>query len=198
MHRRPLLALVLLAPLFLGACAASPSLPTSGSRPVLVVAYTPNETVRRGFEQRLESDLQASDVRAIPSVGLIPEFTGITRESVIAAAVARDAPLILMVRRIITDLPGDGTAPPPGLRRHRSLAEYFANVDRNRAPDVPPPGRQVIEVAGYAHDGGRAELAWAGYSWVDFDGDLDAAIRQTADLIAARLLTDGGEHTGRR
>lgn len=190
--RAPSLAalLTLCSTLLLGACAGTPipGVGDGGGRPVLVVAYTPNDEVRRGFETRMETDLQAADIRAIPSVGMIRDFHLITHDAVLDAAAARDAPVVLMVRRIITELPGDGTETPAGVTRHRSLREYFLNVDRDRLPDLPPPGRQVIEVAAYRSSGNGAELAWSGYSWVDYDGDLGAAIRQTADLVAANMI----------
>lgn len=181
---------LLLACLALAGCAApNPSGATVGSpgRPVLIVAYTPNEVVRVRFEDQLEADLAAKGVYAVQSHDLVQSFSLVTPRLLLDVAEQRNAPMILVVRRLITDLPGDGTAPPPGVVRHRTLREYFVAVDRQRLPDIPPPGRQVLEVSGYLRNGDATELVWSGYSWVDFDGDLEAAIRETSDTIARNL-----------
>ena len=181
---------ILLACLVLGGCTAAPAPmaapdpeTTVGSpgHPVLLVAYTPNEQVRVRFEDRLRGDLAAAGIEALAGHDLIEI------DLLLDTAERRAAPMILMVRRLITELPGDGTAPPPEVRRHRTLREYFGAADRTRLPDLPPPGRQVVEVAGYLRNGRRTELVWSGYSWVAFDGDLDAAIRETAEIIAGNL-----------
>lgn len=160
--------------------------------PVLVVAYTPNSTVRLAFEEQLERDLDARGVLALPSLRVTPDFTRLGYRDVLGAAADAGAPMVLMVRRVI--IPGDparmnqdrGTVPT---QRHRTLRDYFARVSRDRIPDVPPAGRQVIEVAGYLlqEGAGEAELVWNGVSWVDFDGDLEAAIVDTADIIASNM-----------
>jgi len=176
----------------LAACAGGPEAPPvqtvgSAGNPVLLVAYTPNETVRVGFEDQLEADLDAAGISNIPSHNLVSSFDDVDEPSLMRTAIDRNVPMILMVRRIVTELPGDGQQIPPGVERHRTLRGYFMAVDRTRLPDVPPPGRQVIEVAGYLRDGNATELVWSGYSWVDFDGDLGAAIRATSETIARNL-----------
>lgn len=160
--------------------------------PVLVVAYTPNTTIRLAFEEQLERDLDARGILALPSLRVTPDFSRLTHASVLLAATNADAPMVLMVRRVI--IPGDparmsGSGAMSPTQRHRSLRDYFRFVSRDRIPDVPPAGRQVIEVAGYLlqDGGGDAELVWNGVSWVDFDGDLEAAIAGTADIIASNM-----------
>lgn len=173
--------------LLLTGCATTPT--GDPGHPVMVVAYTTNPQVRRAFENQLEHDLQDLGIVAVPSVELIPDFNLLTHDVIQKAARERGAGMVLMVRRLITDLPADDKSPPSGLDRHRTLAAYFRSVDRTRLPDVPPPGRQVIEVDGYAvRDAvGEPELVWHGFSWVDFDGDLVAAIRETAAIIATNM-----------
>ncbi len=176
----------------LTACAGSPAAPPpqtvgSAGNPVLLVAYTPNETVRIRFEDQLETDLQAAGISNIPSHNLVARFDDVDEPSLMRTAIDRNVSMILMVRRVIADLPGSGQQMPEGAERHRTLRGYFMAVDRARIPDVPPPGRQVIEVAGYLREGATTELVWSGYSWVDFDGDLGAAIRNTSVTIARNL-----------
>ena len=176
----------------LAACAGSPvTVPpqTVGSvgNPVLLVAYTPNEAVRVSFEDQLETDLQAAGISNIPSHNLVAQFDDVDEPSLMRTAIDRNVSMILMVRRVVADLPGSGQQIPVGAERHRTLQSYFMAVDRARVPDVPPPGRQVIEVAGYLRDGSTTELVWSGYSWVDFDGNLGAAIRTTSETIARNL-----------
>lgn len=183
---------LLLACLLFAGCAGAPTAEPGATvgtpgNPVLLVAYTPNETVRLRFEDRLQADLAAEDVIAVPSHELVSAFPLVNRRQLIDAAAERNAPMILMVRRLITEMPGEGDTPPPGVTRHRTLQEYFLNVDRQRLPDVPPPGLQVIEVAGYLRRADATELVWSGYVWVDFEGDLDAAIGETSELIARNL-----------
>lgn len=160
--------------------------------PVLVVAYTPNTTIRLAFEEQLERDLGARGISAVPSLRVTPDFSRLTHGGVLRAAGNADASMVLMVRRVI--IPGDpalqsdsGARAPT--QRHRSLRDYFTFVSRDRIPDVPPAGRQVIEVAGYLLREGAsdAELVWNGVTWVDFDGDLEAAIAGTADIIATNM-----------
>ena len=182
----------LIAGLLLTACTATAPRrqdPTVGSpgHPVMIVAYTPNEQVRVGFEDRMEADLQAAGISAVPSHNLVGNFSLVQYDWVMRAAQQRNAPMILMVRRLITDLPGDGTTAPDGISRHRSLRAYFLNADRTRLADTPPPGRQVIEVMGYRRGGDTTELVWSGYSWVDYDGDLADAIARTSDIISKNL-----------
>ena len=186
--------LLLLSALFLTACGSTPPERTAdGSGPILLVAFTTNEDVRVRFENRLNRDLATRGVRATSMHRLLPGFDAVTPPTVLRAAGELDAPVILMVRRLIAELPGDGTEPPPEVQRHRTLMTYFDNVDRTRLPTVPPPGRQVIEVAAYRRDGGgRTTLVWSGYSWVDFDGDLESAIRQTSETIAENLAGSAG------
>lgn len=198
--RTPLVAVVSCALLILVGCAAADrdagrAMGTVGDagKPVLVVAYTPNTTIRLAFEEQLERDLGARGILALPSLRVTPDFSRLTHGSVLRAATDADASMVLMVRRVI--VPGDparmsesNTAVPT--QRHRSLRDYVTFVSRDRIPDVPPSGRQVIEVAGYLlrEDGaGDAELAWNGVTWVDFDGDLEAAIADTADIIATNM-----------
>ncbi len=183
-----------LACLLLAGCAGTPPAPStpaptvgSPGNPVLLIAFTPNETVRVRFEDRLEADLAAKGISAVTGHDLVSSFALLNRDQLLTAAGKMDAPMILMVRRLITELPGEGMDPPPGIVRHRTLQEYLLNVDRRRLPDIPPPGRQVIEVAGYLRNATATELVWSGYSWVDFDGDLDAAIAQTSETIARNL-----------
>ncbi|MCH2097381.1 MAG: hypothetical protein MK142_03230 [Pseudomonadales bacterium] len=176
----------------LTACAGSPAAPPpqtvgSAGNPVLLVAYTPNETVRIRFEDQLETDLQAAGISNIPSHNLVARFDDVDEPSLMRTAIDRNVSMILMVRRVIADLPGSGQQMPEGAERHRTLRGYFMAVDRTRIPVVPPPGRQVIEVAGYLREGATTELVWSGYSWVDFDGDLGAAIRNTSVTIARNL-----------
>lgn len=185
---------LLLACLLLAGCAGTPQMAgqpgaTVGSpgNPVLLIAYTPNETVRVRFEDRLEADLAAKDISAVPGHDLVSSFELLNRDQLLIAAEELRAPMILMVRRLITELPGDGRTAPPGIARHRTLQEYMLNADRQRIPDIPPAGRQVIEVAGYLRNANATELVWSGYSWVDFDGDLDAAIAETSETIARNL-----------
>jgi hypothetical protein len=183
-----------LACLLLAGCASAPQTAgqagaTVGSpgNPVLVIAFTPNETVRVRFEDRLQADLAAKDIIAVPGHDLVSSFALLNRDQLLIAAEELNAPMILMVRRLITELPGDGSSPPTGIERHRTLQEYMLNVDRQRLPDLPPAGRQVIEVAGYLRNANATELVWSGYSWVDFHGDLDAAIAETSETIARNL-----------
>lgn len=182
-----------LACLLLTACASAPPpiepTATVGSpgNPVLLVAYTPNETVRVRFEDQLEADLAAKDIRAVPGHELVSSFSLLNREQLLVAAGKLNAPMVLMVRRVITEMPDDGSSPPAGIRLHRTLQEYLLNVDRQRLPELPPAGRQVLEVAGYLRNAGTTELVWSGYSWVDYDGDLDAAIAETSETIARNL-----------
>lgn len=162
--------------------------------PVLVVAYTPNTTVRLAFEEQLERDLAARGITALPSLRVTPDFSRLNHADVLDAAAGAQAPMVLMVRRMI--IPGDpatlgqrgGQAPT---QRHRSLRDYFALVSRDRLPEIPPAGREVIEVAGYLRqeDASDAELVWNGISWVDFDGDLGAAISETAEIIATNMAS---------
>ena len=178
----------------LTACAGSPAAPQpqtvgSAGNPVLLVAYTPNETVRIRFEDQLETDLQAAGISNIPSHNLVARFDDVDEPSLMRTAIDRNVSTILMVRRVIADLPGSGQQMPEGAERHRTLRGYFMAVDRTRIPEVPPPGRQVIEVAGYLREDATTELVWSGYSWVDFDGDLGAAIRNTSVTIARNLAT---------
>jgi hypothetical protein len=177
--------------LLVGCSGAPPAVPevTVGSpgNPVLIVAYSPNDEVRVGFEDQLEADLADAGIVSVPSHNLVQTFGLIDHPWVMDAAARRDAPLVLMVRRVITDMEGEGNEVPPGVTRHRTLREYFLNVGRSRLPDLPPPGRQVIEVAGYLRNGPSTELVWSGYTWVDFDGDLGAAIRETSEVIARNL-----------
>lgn len=185
---RSILAIASLALLALLAGCTTPVPTGVQGQPVLVVAFTTNPLVRERFEKQLEQDLQAHDVIAVPSVQLIADFDIVTHDMVLRAARSRDATMILMVRRLITTLGPDATTPPSGIDTHRTLAAYFRTTDRNRLPDIPPPGRQVIEVDGYKVDGDNdPRLVWHGYTWVDFDGDLDAAIAHTADTIATNM-----------
>lgn len=172
-------AALLLGALLLG-CAGRDGAGNPG-RPVLVAAWTPNTQVRASFERQLERDLRAHDITATPSLRLIPEFEDLRHETLLDAAAQRSAPVILMVRRLAA---GD-EAPAPRLQPR--LSGYFDRVDRDRSPAIPPPGRQVVEVAAYLVAGDDARLVWSGHSWVDFDGDLEAAIRHTAEIIAVNM-----------
>lgn len=185
---------LLLACLLLAACAGPSPAPgepgaTVGSagNPVLLVAFTPNETVRVRFENRLEADLAAKGISAVKGHDLVSSFELLNRDQLLIAAAELNAPMILMVRRLITESSGEEGALPAGIARHRTLQEYMLNADRQRLPDIPPAGRQVIEVAGYLRNRSATELVWSGYSWVDFDGDLDAAIADTSETIARNL-----------
>ena len=189
--RTPLrFALLLLGALLVG-CAGRGN-PGEPGQPVLVAAWTPNAQVRESFEWQLERDLRALGITATPSLRLIPEFEDLRRGTLLDAAAERSAPVVLMVRRLAT---GDPESTPD---LHLWLSGYFAGVDRNRSPKIPPPGRQVVEVAAYRVEGEDARLIWSGHSWVDFDGDLQAAIRDTAEIIsinmaAARAQVRAGE-----
>lgn len=187
------LASILLLPLLLAGCnapATPPPVADITDQRVLLVGYSPNADVRRMFEDRLQAALAGHDVRAIQSHLDIPAFTAIEHATILAAADSHEAGLILMVRRLAVDddryavdLP---ERPERGMRAYRTLQDFLASYDQ-RPPTPPPPSRQVVEVYGYTRDGAGARLIWSGFSWVDFDGDLERAIGETARLIATNM-----------
>lgn len=179
-RKPPRFLAVLLLGYVLTGCAGRGG-PGEPGHPVLVAAWTPNAQIRESFEWQLESDLRALGITATPSLRLIPEFDDLRRETLLDAAAERSAPVILMVRRLAA---GAGADP----RLHLWLSDHFAGVDRNRSPGIPPSGRQVIEVAAYRVEGEDARLIWSGHSWVDFDGDLQGAIRETAEIISINMV----------
>jgi hypothetical protein len=180
--RTPLRFAALLLGALLVGCAGRGGAGEPG-HPVLVAAWTPNAQVREGVEWQLERDLRALGITATPSLRLIPEFDDLRRRTLLDAAAERSAPVILMIRRLAA---GDDASAPS---LHLWLSDYFAGVDRDRSPEIPPPGRQVVEVAAYRVEGEDARLVWSGHSWVDFDGDLEAAIRDTAEIISINMAT---------
>lgn len=190
--------LLLLTALLFG-CQATPA-PEPGDaggdvtdQRVLLVGFSPNEQVRHLFENRLQQALETKAVDAIPSHPLITDFIALEHGAILAAARDSDANLILMVRRLAAaDHHGEGDSAAATaeaerrLRAYRTLQDFLASADQ-RSPAPPPPSRQVVEVYGYLRDGAGASLIWSGFSWVEYDGDLERAITATADIIADNM-----------
>ncbi|MCC5885362.1 MAG: hypothetical protein JJT88_02890 [Gammaproteobacteria bacterium] len=187
------LASMLLLPILLAGCSAPatpPPVDDVTDQRVLLVGYSPNADVRRMFEDRLQEALLGHDVNAMQSHLSIPSFAALEHAAILAAADAGEAGLILMVRRLAVDddrYAGDiPEQPQRGMRAYRTLQDFLASYDQ-RPATPPPPSRQVVEVYGYTRDGAGARLIWSGFSWVDFDGDLERAIGETAKLIASNM-----------
>lgn len=191
--RRVLPILMLLSGLALAGCAGTPAPPQGADvtdQRVLLVGFSPNEQVRLTFENRLHAALSEQDVESVPSHRFLPSFASIEHASILATAADADANLILMVRRLAVDTGEHDARLPRDLdaanRAYRTLQDFLASADQ-RPATPPPPSRQVVEVYGYARELTGARLIWSGYSWVDFDGDLDQAIGETAELIASNM-----------
>ncbi|TVS13885.1 MAG: hypothetical protein EA417_15945 [Gammaproteobacteria bacterium] len=184
---------MLLGCLALAGCSSqTPTAPApdmTGQR-VFLVGFSPNEQVRLTFEDRLQSALIEHDVSSVQSHLSIPTYSALEHARILAGADAENAALILVVRRLAVDAEGYGARIPPNVdaatRTYRTLQNFLASADQ-RPAEPPPPSRQVVEVYGYARGGTGARLIWSGYSWVDFDGNLDTAIGETAELIATNM-----------
>ncbi|MCC5873437.1 MAG: hypothetical protein JJU22_13645 [Gammaproteobacteria bacterium] len=191
---KPLASLLLLTILLAGCStpATPPPVDDVTDQRVLLVGYSPNAEVRRMFEDRLHEALLDHDVSAVQSHLTIADFAAIEHARILSAAEANDASLILMVRRLAVadDRYADRIPeqPPRGMRAYRTLQDFLASHEQ-RPPTPPPPGRQVVEVYGYTRDGAGARLIWSGFSWVDFDGNLERAIGETAELIASNMAS---------
>ncbi len=193
LHQALASILLLLLSMLITGCNAPAPRPTAEDitdQRVLLVGYSPNADVRRMFEDRLQEALLGHDVNAMQSHISIPSFAALGHAAILAAADESEAGLILMVRRLAVD--DDRYAadfpeqPQRGMPAYRTLQDFLASYD-HRPPTPPPPGRQVVEVYGYTRDGAGARLIWNGFSWVDFDGDLESAIGETAKLIASNM-----------
>ena len=187
------LACIVLLPLLFAACSSPAQQPPTADitdQRVLLVGFSPNVDVRRMFENQLQAALLDHDVSAVQSHLSIPDFAAIEHTAILAAADANQASLILMVRRLAVDddryAAGIPEQPARGMRAYRTLQDFLASYEQ-RPPTPPPPSRQVVEVYGYTRDGAGARLIWSGFSWVDFDGNLERAIGETAELIARNM-----------
>ncbi len=191
--RRILPILMLFSGFVLAGCASEPA-PQQGpditDQRVLLVGFSPNEQVRLAFENQLYEALRERDVESVQSHRLIPSYAAIEHATILATAADTEANLILMVRRLAIAADDSGTRVPRDMdaanRAYRTLQSFLASADQ-RPATPPPPSRQVVEVYGYALERTGARLIWSGYSWVDFDGDLDRAIGETAELIANNM-----------
>jgi len=187
------LACIVLLPMVLAACS-SPAQPPSGvgitEQRVLLVGFSPNADVRRLFENQLQAALRDHAVNAVQSHLAIPNFEAIEHATILAAAHENEASLILMVRRLAVDddryAAGSPEPPVRDMHAYRTLRDFLASYEQ-RPPTPPPPSRQVVEVYGYTRDGAGARLIWSGFSWVDFDGNLERAISETAEMIADNM-----------
>lgn len=187
------LVCIVLLPALLAACSAPAQPPNAADitdQRVFLVGFSPNAEVRRLFEDDLEVSLVGHDVKAVQSHLSIPAFEDLEHDRILAAADAQDASLILMVRRLAAEgeRHGAGLPEPPArdMRAYRTLQDFLTSYER-RPPTPPPPGRQVVEVYGYSRDEAGAHLIWSGYSWVAYDGNLERAIHETAELIADNM-----------
>lgn len=187
------LACIVLLPTFLFACsspAQPPPVADVTEQRVFLIGFSPNADVRRMFEDQLQAALLDHRVDAVQSHLAIPSFQAIEHPTILAAADANQASLILVVRRLAVDddryATGIPDQPTRGMRAYRTLNDFLASYE-TRPPTPPPPSRQVVEVYGYTRDGAGARLIWSGFSWVDFDGDLESAIAETAELIASNM-----------
>lgn len=182
---------LVLLPLLITGCSSSAPAPRDVTdQRVLLVGFSPNADVRRMFEDQLQAELNKRDVDAVQSHLAIPDFMAIGNATVLAAADANEASLILMVRRMAADADryaeGIPEQPARGMPVYRTLQDFLASYEQ-RPPTPPPPGREVVEVYGYTRDADAARLIWSGFSWVDFDGNLERAIDETAELIASNM-----------
>lgn len=185
------LACIVLLPALVTACSApAPADTDITDQRVLLIGFSPNADVRRMFEDDLRAALLDHEVKAVQSHLSIPAFTALEHARILAAAHANEAGLILMVRRLAvdddryaTDMP---ERPVRDMRAYRTLQDFLSSYEQ-RPPTPPPPSRQVVEVYGYTRDGAGARLIWSGFSWVDFDGNLERAIHETAELIADNM-----------
>ena len=176
---------------YLAGCTASntnsAAVPDPTEQRVLLVGFSPNEVVRREFEDRLHEALRRQDVDSIPSHSLLPEFTELTPRAVLMTAAGEQAGLILMVRRVVGEDRHRVTEPETAVDRAYPTLHAFIGSADNRSAEPPPPSRQVVEVYGYQRESDGARLIWSGHSWVDFDGDLARAIDETAEIIAVNM-----------
>lgn len=182
------LAALLLTACSLAACTAAPpaSAPILGpGRPALVVAYTPENEIRMRFEDLLGEALADDGVETVASHLVAADVDLLDHDLLLRAARERDAPVILMVRRLTTGAIDDSLAPPERVA-HRTLRAYLADARRGSTA-VPGPGRQFIDVSAYLRDGPAAELVWSGYSWVDVDGDPAPALERVAGIVAENV-----------
>ncbi len=191
--RRSLPILILLGCLAVGGCSTRTPVapaPDVTDQRVFLVGFSPNEQVRLTFEDRLQTALVQHDVSSVQSHLSIPTYSALEHARILAGADAENAALILVVRRLAVDAEDHGARIPRNVdaatRTYRTLQDFLASADQ-RSATPPPPGRQVVEVYGYARDTTGARLIWSGFSWIDFDGDIDTAIGETAELIATNM-----------
>jgi hypothetical protein len=153
---------------------------------IYILGYTTDEGIRRLIENQLVADVRSREMVAFASHLDLPNLPATTRDSLLAAADAKQAMVVLVVNQVV---PGESGVIENPLRvtpDHPDLTtfyEYTKSVERSFDPN-----REVFaEVNAFLIEGSGTQLIWSGTTW-SFDADGEGgAIRGMSTNIAEEL-----------
>lgn len=154
-----------------------------------ILGYTADMDLRVRFEDQLVADLAARDIKAWPSHPDIPEATMTNRESVLAAANAKQAMFVILAERVA---PGEQAIaqtkrPERITHEHPDLRDFYQHT-RPPEGEFDPAEEVFVEVSAYLIQEDRAKLFWTGTTW-SFNADGEGtAIREVSATIADAIV----------
>lgn len=172
-------------------CAGTPPgddaiiLDFSHTQGAYILGYSADRDIRTRFEDQLVADLAARDIQAWPSYPDIPDATATDRETVLAAANARQAMFVVLAEQVP---PGEQAVsqtkrPERITHEHPDLKEFYEHT-REDAGNYDPSQEVFVEVSAYLVQDDRAKLFWSGTTW-SFEADGEGtAIRDISTTIA--------------
>lgn len=156
-------------------------------RGTFIFTLTADNEVRQMFEDRLVADMQERGLTAFASYADLPDALGASRDSVLAAAKARNALFILAVEEVPEGAEGRVAGEGRITRAHPTLQDFF---NKNPPPEQEYAAKSAVwvEVSAFQIRETQAVLVWSGAAWsfqADGQGGAIPGISATiADAIA--------------
>jgi hypothetical protein len=179
---------LLVVPLVIGGCAASPETaePQVAPEGGYVVAYITSPDTRRTMEDQLVADLRARGMTAHVSYPDIPDIAKATGFKVLARAQAKHAASVLLINQVVPDERGLINNPVRSMPNYSDLSAFYEYAKDVEGDYVP--GREVFaEVNLFVIDGDSAQLAWSEMTWSFAADGAGGAIRGISASVADQL-----------